>query len=146
MLGSRLVSLALLFEALHEGVELRLLLRREDGADAGMRLLADGLVLLTIRFVLRGPFRPRLVDDGSELGLLIGRKLQLAGEVVNHLGARRRAHVRRPVTAAAPDALSPEVVADSADEQAEHKDDEHQYRRFPPRSCISGFHFWSLPP
>lgn len=132
MLRLGLVLFALLLETLHEGVEFGDLLRCQDGANARVRFLADSVIALMGGFVLRGPFGSGLVDDRAELRLLSRRELKLARKIVDYLCARRRPGMRRMLLAAAPDGLSPEVVADPADDQAEQENDTNEEGGFAP--------------
>lgn len=143
MLSWRLVFPALLFKALHKGVELRNLLWRQDGAHTGMRFLTDGLVALTVCFVLRRPLRSCLVDNGPKLCLLVRGELKFARKVIYYLGARGGTRTSRVILVTSPDGLSPEMVADSAHQQAENENNKNEYGGFPPRPrSVSAFHFW----
>jgi len=124
--------LFLFVHALQELIELGLLFHREDGSNARAALLPDLVVLRVDRFVESPDLRPRVVDNRSDLLLLIGCELKLNRKSVHNLFARRRTLVRTNLLPA-PNALSPQVIAHAADEQTQQKHHEYQESRLTPR-------------
>ena len=124
--------LFLFVHALQELIELGLLFRRQDRANARAALLPDLVVLHVDRPVNSPDLRARVIDNRPDLILLIGRELKFSRKLVHNLFARRRARVWTGLLPA-PNALSPQVIAHAADEQPQQKHHEHQKSRLTPR-------------
>jgi hypothetical protein len=128
----RSVFLSLLVHALQELIELGLLFGRQDGANARAALLPDLFVLRVRRLIDSPDLRARVVDNRPDLLLLIGRELKFSCKLIYNLFARWRTRVWTRLLPA-PNALSPQVIAHTADEQPKQKHHEHQQGCLTPR-------------
>jgi hypothetical protein len=124
--------LFLFVHTLQKLIELGLLFRRQDGANARPAFLPDLVVLHVGRLVDSPDLSARIVYNRPDLLLLIGRELKLERKFVHNLFARRRTRVRTGLLPA-PNALSPQVIAHATDKQPEEKHHEHQQSRLTPR-------------